>query len=55
MIGQDAFYVERMSTTTENVPKCINLFAGRQIAIFYDGNFKVIYINLYLSYSNTYI
>ena len=31
-VGQDAFDVERMSTTTENVPKWIKLFAGRQIA-----------------------
>jgi hypothetical protein len=29
-VGQDAFDVERMSTTTENVPS--GLTAGRQIA-----------------------
>jgi hypothetical protein len=30
-VGQDAFYVEQMSTTTENVPSGLT-FAGRQIA-----------------------
>jgi hypothetical protein len=42
-VGQDAFDVERMSTTTGNVPSGLT-FCRQANRIFYDGNFKVRFI-----------
>jgi hypothetical protein len=40
-VGQDAFDVERMSTTMGNVPSGLT-FCRQANRIFYDGNFKVL-------------
>jgi hypothetical protein len=42
-VGQDAFDVERMSTTTGNVPSGLT-FCRQANHVFYDGNFKVRFI-----------